>query len=68
MTWWFDYGKTANYGQQTSGMQESSVSGTLSISRNIAGLTPGTTYHYRIGSQTMAVTVYGADKTLTTAK
>jgi phosphodiesterase/alkaline phosphatase D-like protein len=68
MTWWFDYGKTANYGQQTSGMQESFVSGTLALSRNIWGLTPGTTYHYRIASQTTAGTVYGADKTFTTAK
>jgi len=68
MTWWFEYGKTANYGQQTSGMQEAFVSGTLSVSRNIIGLTPGTTYHYRIGSQTTAGTVYGADKTFTTAK
>ena len=68
MTWWFEYGKMASYGQQTSGIQEASVSGTLSISRNIAGLTPGTTYHYRIASQTTAGIVYGADKTFTTTK
>ncbi len=68
MTWWFDYGKITNYGQQTSGMQEASVSGTLAVSRNITGLTPGTTYHYRIASQTSAGTVYGADKTFTTSK
>jgi phosphodiesterase/alkaline phosphatase D-like protein len=68
ITWWFNYGKTANYGQQTSGMQEASVTGTLFFSRNIAGLTPGTIYHYRIASQTTAGVVYGTDKTFTTAK
>jgi hypothetical protein len=35
---------------------------------NIAGLTPGTIYHYRIRSQTTAGIVYGADKTFTTTK
>lgn len=66
ITWWFEYGKTTTYGQKTSGLQESFISGTLSVARDIDGLSAGTTYHYRIGSQSSAGIVYGADKTFTT--
>jgi hypothetical protein len=63
----FQYGTTTSYGSTTAtiavGPGANAVSGTGSLS----GLTPGTTYHYRIvGTNSDGATVNGADRTFTT--
>jgi hypothetical protein len=64
MTWWFEYGTTVNYGSSVYGQQE--TGGTITVTRNLAGLKPGTLYHYRIASQSSAGKIYGKDRTFTT--
>ncbi len=64
----FEYGLTDSYGTLVTA-DESPVSGTsdISVSREITGLTPNTTYHYRAVGNNSAGTAYGADETFTTA-
>lgn len=64
----FQYGTSSSYGQEipcssfpTTGVTSSPVSAEL------PGLTPGTTYHYRILATNEVDTSYGEDKTFTTA-
>ncbi len=62
----FDFGTTAQYGQQTSvqdvvGLTPATVSGSLT------GLGPGTTYHYRVVAVSADGTTDGSDETFTTS-
>ncbi len=63
----FEYGLTTNYGQ-TIAATSSPVTGRnpVSVSTEIAGLSPGTAYHYRIVATSSAGTTTGADRTFTT--
>lgn len=63
----FEYGTTASYGS-TATASPSSVTGTsdTTISADITGLSPDTTYHYRVVATNSLGTTYGADKTFTT--
>src|SRR5689334_10632837 len=47
-TWYFQYGATAAYGQQTPSRGQSSSSGVRTVSEAIGGLTAATPYHFRI--------------------
>ncbi|MBS0659772.1 MAG: hypothetical protein JSR82_16145 [Verrucomicrobia bacterium] len=63
----FAYGLTPSYGS-TITATPSSVSGTspTAVSATLSGLTPGTTYHYRVTAVTANGTFTSADQTFTT--
>ncbi len=63
----FEYGLTTGYGIQVTAAQ-SPVNGTTVtlVSAPITGLTPNTTYHYRISATNAAGTTTGTDSTFTT--
>jgi alpha-tubulin suppressor-like RCC1 family protein len=64
----FDYGLTTNYGTTSAGTP-SEVSGTSSIpvSSTISGLSPGTTYHYRVNGTSSGGTIRSANVIFTTS-
>ena len=58
-----EYGATSGYGSETSHPSDSALTG----SATITGLTPATTYHFRVRSRDASVTVgYSGDETFTT--
>jgi len=63
----FQYGMTTSYGSQVTAIQ-SPVIGTseVGLSASITGLSPGTTYHYRVVATNSMGTTNGADKTFMT--
>lgn len=62
----FDYGTTSAYGSSTTAGDAGSGTAAVSESANLTGLSPGTTYHYRIEATNSAGTAYGSDQTFTT--
>ena len=64
----FEYGLTTSYGT-TITATPGSVTGSSNtpVIGNITGLTPCTTYHYRIKAVNCGGTVYGSDQTFTTS-
>jgi phosphodiesterase/alkaline phosphatase D-like protein len=64
----FEYGTTTAYGTTVTADQ-SPVTGstTTTVSKAITGLTPSTTYHYRVVGTNASGTSYGADMTFSTA-
>jgi hypothetical protein len=62
---YFQYGLTTNYGSN-SATNSSVGSSAVAVSNAIAGLTPGTTYHYRLVAYNDAGTRTGGDLTLVT--
>ena len=67
-SYYFEYGLTTSYGskQPASAQDIGSGYGTLALSQALAGLSEGTTYHYRVVATSAEGTSKGADKTLTT--
>jgi hypothetical protein len=65
----FEYGLTMSYGSRVPVTAEA-IAGSnripRTVSRSVAGLTPGTTYHYRLVGRNGAGTTAGADRTFTT--
>ncbi|MHB1133115.1 MAG: choice-of-anchor Q domain-containing protein [Chloroflexota bacterium] len=63
----FEYGLTGAYGQSVVATQ-SPVTGLsdTAVSYTLGGLTPGTTYHYRVVAQNSAGLAAGADRSFTT--
>ena len=61
----FQYGTTTSYGSNTPSQSETGNT-YRSVSANIAGLQPGTLYHFRIIASNNAGTTKGSDKTFTT--
>jgi len=47
-SYYFEFGTTANYGQQTPPRSAGSGSAAVSVSASLSGLSPSTTYHYRL--------------------
>lgn len=64
----FEYGTTTAYGAQTPPASAGSATTTSLLSQAIAGLTPNTTYHYRVVAINSAGTVTGHDEAFTTKK
>jgi RHS repeat-associated protein len=67
-TYQFEYGTTTSYGSKVPASPESVGAGksAVAVSKAIAGLAEGTTYHYRVVATSAAGTVNGSDKTLKT--
>jgi hypothetical protein len=64
-TYWFQYGTSTAYGQQTGPAGAGSGSSPVSVHSYIGGLTTNTTYHYRLVAQSAGGTSYGTDQTAT---
>ncbi|MGI8559249.1 MAG: fibronectin type III domain-containing protein [Solirubrobacteraceae bacterium] len=62
----FQYGPTTSYGLQTAPQSAGSGTSAAPVSATISGLTPASTYHYRVTATSGATTVPGADQTFTT--
>src|ERR687888_2794724 len=64
-TVYFQYGTTISYGLTTA-IQSKTGDTYQNVAATIGGLTPSTTYHFRIVATNSAGTRYGADRTFTT--
>src|SRR5262249_27742775 len=64
--WHFDYGTTTSYGSKTPSKGAGSGNGAVAVSAALAGLAPGTTYHYRLVASSSAGTTTGSDLTFST--
>ncbi|MFI5251969.1 MAG: FG-GAP-like repeat-containing protein [Bacteroidota bacterium] len=60
-TYYFTYGTTTNYGTNTSVWSAGSGSASVPVNSSINGLSPNTTYHYRIVASNSGGTSYGED-------
>jgi phosphodiesterase/alkaline phosphatase D-like protein len=65
-TWYMEYGTSTRYGSQTPKRSAGPGSGARSVGVSISGLTPGTTYHYRLVATSDAGTSRGADVSFAT--
>jgi hypothetical protein len=67
-TYHFEYGTTAAYGTQSPTVDASAGSGSspVSESASLTGLTPGTTYHFRLVAKSSVGTSTGDDQLFTT--
>lgn len=66
-TYWWEYGTTTGYGQQTTAVDIGSGNAAVPIADTVQGLQPGTTYHYRLVAENSFGTEYGYDFALRTA-
>ena len=64
--WRFEYGPTAAYGSRTAERRTGPGTGAQAVNAIVAGLAPGTTYHYRLVAKTPAGTAATPDATFTT--
>jgi hypothetical protein len=62
-TWYFQYGleTDASYGSQTPSISAGSGVGNVHVSRSLAGLSPATSYHFRMVAVSSVRATYGAD-------
>jgi len=65
-TYWWEYGTTTAYGQQTPATDIGAGTSPVAVSDSLTGLASGTAYHYRLVAQNSLGTEYGYDFTLTT--
>ena len=63
----FEYGTSASYGLKTSEQPAGNEDAATDVSAPVAGLTPSTTYHYRLVATNAAGVSRGEDRTFTTA-
>ena len=66
-TWWVEYGTTTGYGKETAKTSAGSGTSSVAVSPTLTGLTPGTSYHYRVVAASSAGTAHGGDGLLTTS-
>ena len=66
-TVYFQWGTTTAYGNTTPSQSIGSGTSNVGVSANLSGLSPSTTYHYRVVATNNAGTTYGADVAFTTA-
>jgi streptogramin lyase len=65
-TYWVSYGPTTDYGARSARGQIPAGPKPVNITRALTGLTPGTTYHYRLVATNATDTTRGEDRTFTT--
>ncbi len=63
----FEYGTTPSYGSSTAVTDDGSGTTSGTVTANLAGLTPGTQYYYRLVATSVAGTTDGSQATFTTA-
>jgi streptogramin lyase len=63
----FEYGPTTTYGSATPASALSPSAAGAPVSANLSGLSPSTTYHYRVVATSAGGTAVGPDETLRTA-
>jgi hypothetical protein len=61
----FEYGTTTSYGSSTANHNYTGNT-TQNVSASISGLTPNTTYHFRLVATSNSGTIYGGDRTFST--
>ena len=66
-TYWWDYGTTTSYGQQSPAKDIGAGTAPLAVADTLTGLQESTTYHYRLVAENSFGSQYGYDYTLTTA-
>lgn len=66
-TWYFEYGTSTSYGSKTPSQDAGNGTSNLSLAAALSGLTPGTTYHYRIVAKNSDGTTRGSDGIFTTS-
>jgi hypothetical protein len=66
-TWYVEYGTSTSYGSKTASASAGSGTTSVAVSPTLSGLTPGTSYHYRVVATSSAGTGQGADGLLTTS-
>lgn len=59
--WYFQYGTSSSYGSHTAVHGAGAGSATVGVSSALTGLTPGTTYHFRLVATSEAGTSVGTD-------
>jgi phosphodiesterase/alkaline phosphatase D-like protein len=62
----FQYGTTTAYGQHSDAASAGAGSADVPVTAPLSGLTPGTTYHFRVIATNDGGTTVGADQTFTT--
>ena len=65
--YYFQWGTSTAYGSSSTTGSTNNGVGVLPLSVTITGLSPATTYHYRLVGSSFNGTTYGADQTFTTA-
>ncbi len=66
-TYHFEYGTDTNYGSQTTESDPLSGTGAVAATGAVTGLSPNTTYHYRIVGHNGPGSITGNDQSFTTA-
>jgi hypothetical protein len=66
-TYYFEYGTTTDYGSRTPTENAGGGPNERSVSADVTGLAPSTTYHYRLVATNADGTTFGNDATFTTA-
>jgi len=64
--YYFEYGTTSNYGIETAPQDAGSGTSDEAASASLSGLSPSTTYHYRLVAVNPGGTALGHDQTFTT--
>lgn len=64
--YYFQYGTSSAYGSQTATQGPLNGNAGKSVSADVSGLTPSTTYHFRVVATSAGGTVSGSDVTFTT--
>ncbi len=65
-TWYVEYGTTTSYGTKTASKSAGSGTASVAVSAELTGLSPATTYHYRVTATNASGTAHGADGVVTT--
>jgi Ca2+-binding RTX toxin-like protein len=64
---YFEYGRSTGYGSKTAVASVGASTTWISVTAPFSGLTPGTTYHYRLVATSDAGTTSGADRAFATS-
>ena len=65
-SYYFEYGTTKSYGSKTAEVSAGSGIANVAASKLVSGLTPSTTYHFRVAETNSTGTTTGEDRTFTT--
>jgi hypothetical protein len=65
-SWYVEYGTSTSYGSMSASASAGSGTKDTPVSASLTGLSPGTTYHYRVTATSTGGTAHGADGIFTT--